>query len=66
MQFNEIYIALVYKMLHNVSQEPRTITTYVLVINLCCRRIFNYVESQQVETQPVLFVDGELHEHTEK
>lgn len=53
-------------MLHNVSQEPRTITTYVLVINLCCRRIFNYVESQQVETQPVLFVDGELHEHTEK
>lgn len=53
-------------MLHNVSQEPRTITTYVLVINLYCRRIFNYVESQQVETQPVLFVDSELHEHTEK
>lgn len=37
-------------MLHNVSQEPRTIMTYVLVINLCCRRIFTYVESQQVET----------------
>lgn len=57
-QFNEVYIALVYKMLHNVSQELRTITTYVLVINLCCRRIFNYGwrESQQVET--TCFIGG--------